>query len=78
MSKPVKHIRLGTLSASIWKRSGTKGDFHTVNFQRSWKDGKEWKNGDSFNRDDLLTVAKLADLAHTWIWKQEAAKTAEE
>jgi len=32
-----------------------------------YKDGEEWKQSDSFGRDDLPLVAKVADMAHTWI-----------
>ena len=34
-------------------------------------------NADSFGRDDLLVVAKLADLAHTWICEQTAKDRAD-
>ena len=40
---------------------------HNVTFERSYKDGEEWKTTTSFGRDDLLTLAKVADLAHSWI-----------
>ena len=40
---------------------------------RSYKDGDQWKDTTSFNRDDLLVVAKLSDQAHTWVCEQEQA-----
>ena len=30
----------------------------------------EWHQSQSFGRDDLLLVAKVADLCHTWIYRQ--------
>ena len=30
----------------------------------------EWKQSGSFGKDDLLLLAKLADLAHTWIYRR--------
>ena len=41
---------------------------------RSYKQGDDaWKETDSLNFDDLLTMAKLLDLAHTWIMHQQQA-----
>jgi len=34
------------------------------------KDDEGWKFTDTFGRDDLLLVAKVADLAHSWIFAQ--------
>ena len=70
--KPIKSIRIGLLTASIWKRTGQHGDFYNTAVQRSYKDGEDWKYSDSFGREDLLTASKLLDLAHSWIIKAEA------
>ena len=40
---------------------------HNVQVRRIYKDGEEWKQSDSFGREDLPLVAKVADMAHTWI-----------
>ena len=44
---------------------------------RSYKQGEEWKQADTFATDDLLLLAKLLDQAHSWIiaqpTKQQAA-----
>jgi hypothetical protein len=37
---------------------------------RLYRDGEEWRSLESFGRDDLLVLAKVADLAHTWICEQ--------
>ena len=37
------------------------------------QDGDEWKSSSSFGRDELLTVAKVADLANSWIHGQAQA-----
>ena len=34
---------------------------------RRYKDGDQWKSSHSYNADDLLALAKAADLAHTKI-----------
>jgi hypothetical protein len=43
---------------------------------RLHKDGETWKRSDSFGRDDLLLVAKVADQAHSWIFEQNQQKEA--
>jgi hypothetical protein len=74
MSKPAHKIRCGVLAVVIWRNSGEKGTYYTVNPTRSYKSGDEtWKETDSLNFDDLLTMAKLFDLAHTWIMHQKQA-----
>lgn len=75
---PVKTLRMGALKAAIWANSTDKGTFHSVTFSRSYKVGEDWKESDSYGADDLLALAKLADLAHTQIFKlREEAKKSE-
>jgi hypothetical protein len=73
-NKPSHQIRIGPIKAAIWLNSSQAGDFHSVTFERLYKDGEAWKSTPSFGRDDLLTMAKLADRAHDWIISQREAK----
>ena len=41
---------------------------YNVTFSRLYKDGDKWQNTQSFGRGDLLTLSKVADLAHTRIY----------
>jgi hypothetical protein len=68
-NKPVETVRYGTISASIWRNETDNGTWFNVTFSRSYNDGKEWKHTDSFGRDDLLTLAKVANEAHTRIYQ---------
>ena len=68
--KPVHEVRLGAIKAAIWANETEKGVRHNVTFQRLYKEGDGWRSSDSFGRDDLLLVAKVANLAHTWIYEQ--------
>jgi hypothetical protein len=71
-SKPVQEVRLGRIKAAIWENEIQNGAVrHNVTFQRIYQDehGK-WDSSDSFGRDDLLLLAKVADLAHDWIFQQ--------
>jgi hypothetical protein len=66
--KPAHEIRLGRIKAVIWGNEIEGGGFrHNVQVRRIYKDGEEWKQSDSFGREDLPLVAKVADMAHTWI-----------
>jgi hypothetical protein len=68
--KPVHEIRLGRIKATIWENDTDNGTRYNVAVSRLYKDGDEWKQTTSFGRDDLPLVAKVADLAHTWIYEQ--------
>ena len=64
---PADKVRVGLITASIWENQTEKGTFHNVTFERRYKDGDQWKSSHSYNADDLLALAKAADLAHTKI-----------
>ena len=68
-NKPEKVFRIGSVSASIWARptkDGT-GVFYNVQFQRSYRSDETTQYTDSFNQDDLLNVAQIAQRAEQWI-----------
>ena len=68
--EPIHEVRLGTIRASLWKHeTGGVVRYNTI-FSRLYKDGDQWKSSDRFGRDDLLLLAKVADLAHSWIFAQ--------
>ena len=69
-TKPAHQIRVGRVIASIWKRSGESGPSRYATFQRFYRNGEEWNYSDNFSGDDLLSLAKAADLAHTYILEQ--------
>lgn len=70
-NKPAHKIRAGAIEISVWKNDGDKGPWYSVTASRSYKQGEEWKQSDSFGQDDLLMLAKLIDMAHTWIMGQQ-------
>ncbi len=68
--RPVHEIRLGRITAAIWRNETEKGTFHNVTISRLYKpEGDDWKRTDNFGRDDLPLVGKVADQAHTWIYE---------
>jgi hypothetical protein len=75
---PVARVRLSTVQASIWRNQSPDGKaYYSATFDRRFtdKDGK-WKNSTKFGYDDLLLLAKVADLAHSEIAKLRAADRA--
>jgi len=67
---PVKTFRLGRIKAAVW---GSDEKFYTVTFARTYVDeGGNYHDTDSFGRDDLPLIAKLADQAHTFIFERLA------
>ena len=70
--QPAHEIRMGSIRATIWENQTTNGTRFNVTVSRLYKDGEEWKQTDSFGRDDLQLLAKVIDLAHTWIFEQAA------
>ncbi len=67
--RPIHEVRIGAVKAAIWKNDTAGGVRFNVTFNRIYKDKDEaqWRSTDSFGRDDLLVLAKVADQAHTWI-----------
>ena len=70
--QPVHEIRLGAIKAAIWENQTTAGTRHNVTVCRVYKDGDEWKQTESFGRDDLPLLAKVLDRAHSWIFDEAA------
>ena len=67
---PAHKIRHGAVSASIWRQETEKGPMFNVTFQRTYKDGDDWKNSTSFGRNNLLVVGLIAARAFEWISNQ--------
>jgi len=67
--KPVHEIRFGLIKAAIWRNHTKSGDRHNVTVSRIYRNGDVWKESTHFGRDDLPLLAKVVDLAHTWIFQ---------
>jgi hypothetical protein len=65
---PAHKIRIGNISAIIWRNTGENGSWYSVQIKRGYKNGDDqWRDTDAMGYDDVLTAAKLLDQAHTWI-----------
>jgi hypothetical protein len=69
--KPVHEIRLGRVRAAIWENETSNGTRHNATFSRLYRDEQgTWHDSNSFGRDDLPLLWKVADGVHTWILQQ--------
>ena len=68
--KPIHEVRLGYIKAAVWRNETEAGVRYNVTFSRLYKDGDNWQSTDSFGRDDLLSLSKVVDQAHSWIFAQ--------
>jgi hypothetical protein len=68
--KPIHEVRLGLIKAAVWGNETETGVRYNATFCRLYKDGENWKSTDSFGRDDLLLLGKVADQTHSWIFAQ--------
>src|SRR5215211_6986697 len=76
---PVKTLRLGRIKAAVWENNSDQRAFFNVTFARTYMDNdKKFRDTDSFGRDDLLLLAKLADQAHTFICEHTAAQKSDD
>ncbi|MCP5524077.1 MAG: hypothetical protein H7A46_21275 [Verrucomicrobiales bacterium] len=75
-NKPIHEVRLGMIKAAVWKNETETGTRYNVTFSRLYRDEDQWRSTDSFGRDDLLLLAKVADEAHSWICSGQAEEVA--
>ncbi len=79
MAQPEKTFRMGLVSASVFvnefevndgKRK-TRRSRRNVVLQRSYKDGDDWKQTNSFGLGDLPAAIRVLELAQSHVESQE-------
>jgi hypothetical protein len=71
-NKPAFKASIGAVTVTVWRNEGERATYYTTDITRTYKDAKgEWATTSSFNHDDLLNVAKLAERAESFIAKQK-------
>ena len=75
--KPITEIRIGAIKAAIWQNGTADQPRHNVTFSRLYKHGDTWKSTQSFGRNDLLLLAKVADQALSRIFQLALPDNAE-
>lgn len=74
---PAHTLKNGLVSAAIWRDGNDQTIVYNVTFARAYqKPEGGWGDSRSFSRNELVTVAKLALEAHTWIGQQQRAELA--
>lgn len=68
--RPVHEVRLGKVKAAIWRNETEVGTRYSVTITRIYKTESGWESSSSYGRDELPLVAKVADMAHSWIYQQ--------
>ena len=66
--RPVHEIRLGRIKAAIWRNENESSTWFSVSITRIYKTESGWETSNTFSRDELPLVSKVADMAHTWIY----------
>lgn len=62
--QPVQEVRIGNIKAALWQNQTDSGIRYNVTFQRLYRDDAgKWQSTESFGRDDLLVLAKVAERA---------------
>ena len=66
--RPTVTVRIGAVKAAIWRNQAGERSRYNVTFSKSYRDAAgQWKTTQSFGRNDLLVLAKVADQAHSRI-----------
>jgi len=89
--KPIHVVRIRNIRGNIWANRLPSGQVvYNVTIDRLWRDDDqtneggevikkgEWHQSQSFGRDDLLLVVKVADLCHTFIYRKIQDQAREE
>ena len=70
-TKPVKVVRAGGIRAAVWEnsveRNGVQVTVHSIQIDRTYKDGDEFKQTSRFNLQDLPKVALVAGKAYEFL-----------
>ena len=76
MAQPEKTFRMGLVSASVFVNEyevndGKRRSRRSVVLQRSYKDGDDWKQTNSFGLSDLPAAIRVLQLAQSHVENQE-------
>ena len=65
-NKPAAKFRIGYVTATVWQND----EFYNVTLARTYKDGDDLKETNSFGHADLLNAARVLERAEAWIAEQ--------
>jgi len=72
---PDRRYKIGLNYLSFWANQTDSGTDYGIKLHRRYRDPEgNWHSTDTFRYDDLLAVAKLAQVAHTELMYRQEAK----
>src|SRR5262249_7968790 len=66
------------LSLTIWKHDSDKGPWYSATPSRSYKQGEEWKESNSYSQQDFLELAEMFREAHAWVKEHTRTRAADQ
>ncbi len=71
--KPEKTFRIGSVSASVFLNEveGSERRFRSVNLQRRYRDGDEWKSSSAFGLAELPQAITVLEMALKYVAEKE-------
>lgn len=74
--RPSHTVKIGAIEAAVWENEGKNGTFYATTLKRTFRDGEEWKESNSYGERDLLNLARAALDCQAFIAEKmrEAAK----
>jgi len=77
--KPFDKVQLGSIHAAIWQNAGTDGrHYYSVTFEKRYRDAQgNWQSTTSYQRDDMLVLAKVTDKVYDLIQSTQSQDRAQ-
>ena len=75
---PERKFRAGPISATIWRNQGEKGSYATIQLERSYKDGANWKSTASLRVNDLPKAVLVLNKAYDYLLTESKEEQKEE
>ena len=70
-NRPVHQVRIGRIKAAVFENGENAP--RKVQFTALYKDGDEWRGSQSFAREDLPLLMKVADQVHSYLYEQNGS-----
>jgi len=73
MHQPIKKFRVGSVEASVWKKTieyeGTTKTIYETTIKKNYKDKQdEWQSTNNYSVGELSHVQQVTRLAQDWIY----------
>jgi hypothetical protein len=70
-NRPVHQVRIGRIKAAVFENGDNAP--RKVQFTALYKEGDEWRGSQSFAREDLPLLMKVADQVHSYLYEQNGS-----